>query len=190
MENFKMDPWGKSYPGFHITFGSAEQLGAFVTTLKQYNPESSLCAAYDLCANMPENQIQSSLHVQQGDPDDFFAVEYDIFAEKAEENVFHIVVTRTWSPLCLVIDLSGTIKGDYHFFGSFTTNDYYPAKLGEILEKVARDYPQQNFAGVIYSDDGDHFSDTAEFSYADNALNIRYTDDSGEWASRPVSICL
>ena len=184
MEGFKIQKWESGYPGFHIAFGSAKQLSTFIAMIKKYDSESNLCDAYDLCVNMPSDQASNTLHKETED------FEYDISAERAENTLFHVMVSDWLSSDCLVINLNGTIKGDYHFFGRFDEEGYFPAKLGEILLTVAQEDPQYEFKGIIYCDDGDHFSDTAEFSYKGKKIEINYKDDSGYWESRPVTICL
>ena len=192
MDNFRIQAWGQGYPGFYISFENAEQLGVFAAALKTYENEPGRVAkisdVYEFCINMPKDKTEDSFKIKstdyQGIP--MYRIAH---VEKIEEKVFHVAIPRSWGfPTCLVLDLNGTIKGDDSYFGPFESCSYYPSKFHEILEKVARNNPDNSFSGTIYADDGDHYSDTAKFSYSNRVLTVDYTDECGDLARHSVSV--
>ena len=186
MDGFIIEPWEKGYPGFYVYFENAGQLNDFFRALKEYDKEpqktAALCAIYAKCLTMSGDEKECTFELNE---------EYTtghIGIERVDETIFHCLMTVGWSSRSLVIDLGGSIKGDYRFFGRFDREGFFPSEFHNVLEKVARNDPSYGFCGLIYADDGDHYSDRAEFKYADNVLTVKYDDDSGYWAQHPVSI--
>ena len=186
MDNFSIEKWGEGYPGFYVSFKNAVQLNDFITALKTYDKDSkgtlALSTIYVQCLNMPSEEKECAFDIDE----DFFNRHFDI--ERVDEKIFHCSMSSGWSTCRLVVDLNGSIKGDYHFFGSFNNGSLFPSNFHEILKEVARNNPDQDFCGRIYADDGDHFSDTVEFSYANRVLAVSYDDDSGCWAQHSVTV--